>query len=219
MGIYLDYLIKNVNPSRTAKSGGMSPRPYQAGPRRRAATAATRERIVAAARELLADPQVVAFSIDAVAERANVARMTVYYQFKSKAKLLEAIFDDFAARANMRELRNAFVDSDPARGLSTLVGVFCHLWKTQRQIVRRLNAFAALDPEVHRALRERAGWRREGLAGIVARMRGGRHAAALVDVLYVLTSFETYDALAEHRSAREIPKLLQRTCAAIVASR
>ncbi|HVR47299.1 MAG TPA: helix-turn-helix domain-containing protein [Candidatus Binatia bacterium] len=196
----------------------MSPRPYQAGPRRKAATAATRSRIIAAARELLADPKASAFSIDAVAERANVARMTVYYQFKSKAKLLEALFDDFAARANMRELRKAFAEPDPARALDKLVDVFCRLWKTQRPIVRRLNAFAALDPEVDRALRERGGWRREGLAEIVGRTRPGRDAAALVDVLHVLASFETYDALAEaHRSPKEIPKLLQRACAALVA--
>ncbi len=197
----------------------MSPRPYQAGPRRKAATAATRSRIVEAARELLADPKSAAFSIDAVAERAGVARMTVYYQFKSKAKLLEALFDDFAARANMRELRKAFAEPDSGRALDKLVDVFCRLWKTQRPFVRRLNAFAALDPEVDRALRERGGWRREALGEIVGRFRHRDAGDALVDVLHVLSSFETYDALAEaQRSPKEIPKLLRRACAALVAS-
>jgi len=197
----------------------MSPRAYQAGPRRRAATQATRSRIVEAARELLAAPAATAFSIDAVAERANVARMTVYYQFKSKAKLLEALFDDFAARANMRELGSALADPDPACALSRLVDVFCRLWKTQGPIVRRLNALAALDPEVDRALRERGGWRREALAEIVGRFHRRGDAGALVDILHVLTSFETYDALAHARRKSEIPKLLQRACAAIVAGR
>jgi len=197
----------------------MSPRPYQAGPRRQAATAATRSRIVAAARELLADPKASAFSVDAVAERANVARMTVYYQFKSKAKLLEALFDDFAERANMRELRKVFADPDPARALSAFVDVFCHLWKTQRPIVRRLNALAALDPEVDRALRGRGSWRHEGLTELVGRLRPGKEAGALVDMLHALTSFETYESLAQgRRSSKEIPKLLQRACAAVVAS-
>lgn len=58
------------------------PRPYQAGERRLAATAATRSKIINAARELLADPRSTTFSIDAVAERADVARMTVYYQIQ-----------------------------------------------------------------------------------------------------------------------------------------
>jgi AcrR family transcriptional regulator len=186
------------------------------GARRQAAAAATRARIVAASRALLADPSVTAFSIDAVAERAGVARMTVYYQFKSKGKLLEALFDDFAGRANMRELRKAFTEPDTARALNTLVEVFCHLWKTQRPLVRRLNALAALDPEVDRALRERQSWRHEALAEIVARMhRGG--IGELVDLLHVLTSFETYDALASaHHAPKEIVRLLQQACAAVV---
>ena len=212
-------MIKKVNQPSLAKNALVSPRPYTMGKRRQAATDATRARIVAAARDLLADPSAASFSIDAVAERAGVARMTVYYQFKSKGKLLEALFDDFAARANMRELRKAFVEPDPARALATLVDVFCNLWKTQRPLVRRLNALAALDPEVERALRERQDWRREALTQILGRMRrrGGAH-DELVDLLYVLTSFETYDALATaRRTPKRVAELLVRACASLTA--
>jgi AcrR family transcriptional regulator len=194
----------------------MSPRPYQAGKRRQAATQKTRSRIIAAARELLGDPTTTAFSIDAVAERADVARMTVYYQFKSKAKLLEAIFDDFAARANMSNLRKAFTEPDPARALSVLVDAFCNLWKTHRSMTRRL---AALDPEVDRALRERQSWRHDALTEIVGRMKRRSDAAELVDILHVLTSFATYDALATQRSPKDVARLLQRVCATVIAKR
>lgn len=196
----------------------MSPRPYQAGERRRAATEATRSRIVEAARDLLADPEATAFSIDAVAQRADVARMTVYYQFKSKGKLLEALFDDFAARANMRAMQNVFRESDTQRALGLLVDVFCNLWKTQGPIVRRLNAMAVLDPEVDRALQARSSWRRDALAQLVARVRRGRKAGELVDVLYVLTSFETYGALSARHGPKEIAAVLRHAVAAMLSA-
>jgi AcrR family transcriptional regulator len=188
----------------------VSPRQYEVGARRREATEATRARIIGAARELLADPARPAFSIDAIAERADVARMTIYYQFKSKGKLLEALFDDFASRANMRDLRKAFQEPDVKRAVCILVDVFCRLWDSQSVLLRRLTAIAALDPEVDHALRERGDWRREALTTIVERLTKGRVKTDLVDVLHVLTSFETYDALiAAKRSSKQISALLQ----------
>lgn len=195
----------------------MSPRPYQAGERRLAATEATRSKIIEAARALLIDPSAASFSIDAVAERANVARMTVYYQFKSKGKLLEALFFDFGARANMREMQNVFREPDPHAALHQLVAIFCTLWKTQGTFLRRLGAMAALDPEVDRALTERGGWRREAIAGIVSRLAERRDADEVIDVLYALTSLDTYDLLAaRHGETKKVVTVLQRAAAAIV---
>lgn len=194
----------------------MSPRPYQAGERRKAATHATRSRIIEAACELLADANVSSFSIDAVAQRADVARMTVYYQFKSKAKLLEAIFDDFAARANMRELQKAFGATDVEQAVFRIVDVFCNLWRMQGALVRRLTAMAVLDPEVEGALRDRQSWRRELLGKVVGRERRGKAAAEIVDLLYVLTSFETYDMLAAGRGAKDTLPFLRRAAAMVL---
>jgi AcrR family transcriptional regulator len=195
----------------------MAPRPYQAGERRLAAREATRSKIVDAARELLADRNASAFSIDAVAQRANVARMTVYYQFKSKGNLLEALFDDFAERANMRDMRKVFQESDPVRALNVMVSVFCHLWETQGALLRRLNALAALDPEVDDALRERGSWRRDALTTIVGRLPDLSGSDELIDILHALTSFETYDMLAAHRKgSNQVVKLLHRTAAALI---
>jgi AcrR family transcriptional regulator len=194
----------------------MSPRPYQAGERRKAATQATRSRIVAAARELLEDSRVTAFSIDAVAQRADVARMTVYYQFKSKAKLLEALFDDFSARAKMRELQKAFGEANTERAVGRVIDVFCNLWKTQGALVRRLNAMAVLDPEVGEALRERQSWRRDLLEQVVGREHRGKAAAQIVELLYVLTTFETYDTLAAGHTPKEVSALLKRAASAVL---
>jgi AcrR family transcriptional regulator len=188
----------------------MSPRPYQLG-KRRVGTDETRARVVEAARAILTDSGASAFTIDAVAARADVARMTVYYQFKSKGGLLEALFDDLGSRANLRQLRTAFENPDPLAGLDTLIEIFCRLWQSERTLLRRLNALAALDSEVDQAITERGSWRREGLAEIVGRLRLGAHAAEVIDLLHVLTSFETYDALATPvRRGPEIVSLTQR---------
>src|SRR6201992_3201545 len=66
----------------------MSPRPYNLG-KRRETIDQSREQVLAAARSLLAEPGGPAFTVDAVARRADVGRGTVYYQVGSKARLLE----------------------------------------------------------------------------------------------------------------------------------
>src|ERR1700730_1180757 len=102
----------------------MSPRPYKLGQRQVAADQ-TRSRIVAAARALLADESGPAgFTVDAVARQAEVARMTVYYQFQSKRGVLEALFDDLANRGLMPHLRPVFHEPAPKLALDRLIGAF-----------------------------------------------------------------------------------------------
>ena len=68
----------------------------------RGTAAETRAQIVAAARSLLGGEESAArFSVDAVARAADVARMTVYHRFGSRAGLLEVIFDDLAERGEI----------------------------------------------------------------------------------------------------------------------
>ena len=66
--------------------------PYRPTERTEARKAATRERIVAAARELIAHGGYAEAQIAAVAERAGVATGTVYRHFPSKADLFAEVF-------------------------------------------------------------------------------------------------------------------------------
>src|SRR5438552_2566365 len=112
------------------------PRPYRLG-QRQATTAQTRARILAAAREvLMADEGFSGFSIDAVARRADVARMTVYYQFGSRVGLLEALSDDLAGRGGMGRLAEAFHQPDPRDALASYITVFGHFWAADRLATR-----------------------------------------------------------------------------------
>src|SRR6266487_5160891 len=82
----------------------MSPRPYQLG-QRQAASEQTRSCVLQAARKLLMESTSFSgFSIEAVARRANVARMTIYHQFGSKMGLLEALCDSLAVTGEMEQL-------------------------------------------------------------------------------------------------------------------
>src|SRR5579883_778756 len=178
------------------------PRPYSLR-RRQAGTDQTRARIIAAARELLVSPDGVAsFTVDAVARQADVARMTVYYQFESKRGLLEALFDDLAARGGMEGMPAVFAQADPLAWLAELIALFGRFWGSDRLLLRRVRALAALEPELERAVRTRDEWRRNACRAVLARLaeRHGRPAAAALDdaanLLAAITSFETFDTLA-----------------------
>lgn len=199
------------------------PRPYRLG-RRQAATEQTRARIIDAARELLvAGDGFSGFSIDAVARRADVARMTVYHQFGSRVGLLEALFDDLAARGGMGELPDAFRQPDPLDALAGYISVFGRFWAADRRVTRRLHGLAALDSELERALAAREERRRTGVRVILGRLseRYGRPIPARfdesVDVLSMLTGFESFDALAgPARSPEEAVPLVQRLALAVI---
>ena len=196
----------------------MSPRPYRLG-QRQVASDETRARVLAAARDQLAKET--SFSIDAVARRADVARMTVYYQFGSKRGLLEALFDLLAARGGLHQLPDAFRQSDPNVALDRLIEIFARFWSSDRVVMRRLRAMAALDPELDQVLRERAEGLRNGLRVIVSRLPKGRAPVAdTVDLLFALTSFENFDLLAgSDRTPDAVAPLVKRAAAAIVGTK
>src|SRR5579871_6095912 len=103
-------------------------RPYKAE-RRQAATEQTRARILDAARALLATGgSFSGFTIDAIARHADVARMTVYYQFGSKVGLLEALCDDLAERGGMEQMGRAFHQEEPLDALAEYIRVFSGFW-------------------------------------------------------------------------------------------
>lgn len=181
----------------------MTPRPYRMISRQESADR-TRGRVLRAARALLTGRGGSGrFSLDAVALRAGVTRMTVYDQFGSRRGLLEAVFDSFAEGGRLPELLPAaFRRPDPLEALDRLVAAFAGFWSSGRRAIRRVHALAVLDPELGRAVEARNARRREAIAVLVERVsrRYGkpvpRERAEVEKLLHVLTSFETFDALA-----------------------
>jgi AcrR family transcriptional regulator len=179
----------------------MSPRPYNLG-QRQGQIDQGRRQILDAARALLREAtSYAAFSVDAVAKRADVARATVYYQFGSKTGLLEALCDDLADAGQMSELGEVFANPDPEVALSAFVVCFGRFWDADRVVMRRLRALAALDPDVATVIAARDQRRRQALSVLVERLATSPGRAPVADpeqtirILHVLTSFETFDAL------------------------
>jgi AcrR family transcriptional regulator len=193
----------------------LSPRSYNLG-QRKTAIDETRQRILTAARDLLtAPPGFTVFTVEAVARRAGVARMTIYYQFRSKHGLLEAVYDDIAARGGLAELLpRAFHRSDPVDALRDFIRAFVQFWASDTLLIRRLRSLAALDPDFEPAV-QRDDWRRAGLTAILGRLsetHGRPQPVAFderVDVLCALTGFEFFDAVATNRSADEVAQLVE----------
>jgi len=180
----------------------MSPRPYDLG-RRRDLIDETRRRVIDAARALLAESTTYTdFTVDAVARRADVARATVYYQFGSKTGVLEALCDSLAEAGQMSELASIFTEPDPRQALRAFIAAFAHFWASDRLVMRRLRALAALDPDVAIVIEARDERNRTGLQILVDRIAKQSNAtspldgATVVQVLHTLTSFETFDSLA-----------------------
>ncbi|HEU5098788.1 MAG TPA: helix-turn-helix domain-containing protein [Roseiflexaceae bacterium] len=195
----------------------MSPRRYRLG-ERESTIQQTRDRIIGAARALLTTSDgFTSFSIEAVARQANVARMTVYYQFGSKVGLLEAICDTMAVNGGITQLGDVFRLTDPHELLARYVQMFSQFWDSDRLLSRRLRGLAALDPEFELVIRARDERRRRGAEVLVQRLaeRTGRPAPnekdQNVDLLFTLTSFDTFDTLAgSARACADVAPLVQR---------
>jgi AcrR family transcriptional regulator len=190
----------------------VSPRQYRSE-NRQAATSETRHRVIEAARSLLKAEGPVSFTIDAIADQAGVARMTVYNQFKSKRGLVEAISDDLAMRGGINRLPEAFMAADALAGLSILAEVFVRLWESELLVVRRLRALSTLDPEL--GPEDRNQRRRHAIVVLLNKLAAQRGAPrpedleTSADLILVLTSFDAFETLsAGGRDANTVVRIV-----------
>lgn len=188
---------------------GMSPRAYSME-KRQTATAETRGRILEAARQILAQELDTELSMDAIARRADVSRLTIYYHFSSRPGLLEGLYDYLRMRGNMQRVEEVFHEPGPSVALGKLIHTLVEFWSSDPGVIRRLRAMAALDPEIAKGMRARDARRQRAIGEILRRMaaarkktRGPEQQTLAADVLFALISFETYDALARAGHRRE----------------
>ena len=170
----------------------MSPREYRLG-QRGPEVERTRDRILAAARRLVTEhgPET---SVGKVAELAGVSRITVYNQFGSKARLLEALSAHQGSGLPALPVDGAV---DPAVELRRRIEQACSAW--------------AIDPVLYRQLLSRAKDAEQsdadhGLAERLAqddRLRPGCSIREAEDVIGILTSFPVFDRL--HKGGRRSP--------------
>lgn len=193
----------------------MTPRAYRSATREDAAEK-NRLRILVAAGKLLRAKGASGFSLDAVAKKAHVTRLTVYNQFGSRRQLLEAVFDDHATRGGLARLPQAVSAPDPCEGLRQVVEIFCDFWSLDHQAMSGLQGMGGADAEFAAAILARNERRRRIFGVLLTRLaeRGDIATKAmpeLRDLLFAITSLAFFAELARsggaERAAAQVKSL------------
>ena len=139
--------------------------------RRAAGVERTRGAIVAAGRACLIGDGYHRLSLETVAGRADVTRVTIYRQFGSRLGLLEAIAEDLAARSEIvPAMRRVAAIGDAVGAFRALVRELCRFWASDPDLLRRLVSLDAVDPDARDLIRRREEWTYQQIAAVVARL-------------------------------------------------
>ena len=183
----------------------MATRKYEQ--RRRAESAAdTRQRILDAVYDQLRASPTAPLSLDHVARVAGVARSTLYVIFGSRGGLFDAFAKDLAARSGLAQLTEAVAHPDAREHLRQGLRAGAAMFEADLDVWRALDAMARLDPEsVGSAFEVIESGRTGGMAYLAGRLAEQDILVPDVtvdeaaDVLWVLTSFESFDLLRRGR--------------------
>jgi AcrR family transcriptional regulator len=178
----------------------MDKRPYRQT-RRADASEATRARILDAARASLERGPVGALKVDEVAREAGVARSTVYLLFGSRAGLFDALGRYLRDEAGFDALIAASRLPDAMDNLRQSQRAAVAMYARLPDLARAMFTLAAIDPDGVAAVAAIEDGRRPGmarLAGALAEqgyLRDGVSIDEAVDILTVITSFQSFDEL------------------------
>jgi AcrR family transcriptional regulator len=185
--------------------------------RRAEAAEQTRRRIVDAVIERLRKAPAEPVSIDRIAEIADVARSTVYAIFGSRAGLFDAVAADVLEREGYERLLEAKHEPDAREHMRVGFRTATEMLAADRDIVRALFSMAQLDERaVGDAVRKREERRAAGMTRLARRLgeqdllRPDVSVEDAEEILWVLTSFESFDLLYTGRglSARTVAAML-----------
>jgi AcrR family transcriptional regulator len=177
---------------------------------RAAAADETRRRILDAMRDRLRAAPSEALSIERVAQEAGVARSTVYLVFGSKAGLFEALGQDLLERTGFQRIVDAVALPDARDAVRESLRAASAVYAAERDVSRTIYSMWSLEPEaVRRAFEVVERGRAEGQRRMAGRLaeEGYLHPDVTVeeatDILWVITSFETFDQLYTGRGLSE----------------
>jgi AcrR family transcriptional regulator len=162
----------------------------------------TRQRILDAVEKRLRAAPAEAVKVDQVAAMAGVARSTVYAIFGSRAGLFDAVGEDLAARAGSARLVEASHHSDGREALRGGLAAASAMLAADRDLWRAMRSIAQLDPDAVGGTVTR--WEEErgrAMTRIAQQLHDQGHLRPGVgveeasDILWVITSFESFDLL------------------------
>lgn len=181
-------------------------RPYRLG-RREELARQTRDRILGAAAELLADTGYRDVTMQRVALAADVSRVTVYDHFRDKAGLLEALAWWTFARLDIDRVRRARLQPDVLAALRDFVRENARFFDAAGQQGRAILKTASTDPDAAAVLETTYfNARRGSISELVERLSDAGQLSPMwppdraVDALMVITSLEAFETLTDHGS-------------------
>ena len=164
----------------------------------------TKNRIVAAARALMARNGWAATTIDAIATEAGVAPQTIYAAFGNKRALLEGMRGVMLRESNIPELMaQAAGESEASRRLELWAQLIRQQMETSFDVISIHRQAAASDPEVAADYRKVLNNRARAFAEFIHDFRDdlapGLNESAATDLLWCFSNEEIYRELVEER--------------------
>ena len=161
---------------------------------------ATRDLIVSAAQELFLEQGYTGTTIEAIAEKAEVAGSTVYAVFGSKRAILRAIREAWHGQSHIRD---TVFDMPPEAGADERLERFTQAtrrqWEGGTAVISIYNGAAAADPEAAAELAQALQGRHRGMQafaeGMVPYLRPGLEVPRATAVIQALCLPEVYDDL------------------------
>ena len=162
----------------------------------------TRRRILDAVARRLREAPTEPVSLDQVAKLARVARSTIYLIFGSRAGLFDAFTEDLVDRTGLARLTEAVANPDTRQHLREGIAAGYRMFAQDLVVYRVLFSMNHIDPASLGGAVERMEHRRAGGMAYLARrlaeaslLRDDVTIQQATDLLWMLCSFETFDAL------------------------
>jgi len=106
----------------------------------------TRDRVLEAGEELIMSGEFAQATVADLAEKAGVARATIFSRFGSKLGVLEELAVRCSGGPTMRAIYEAVAIADPVVATRAIVLAACDHWELQGHILLTLKAVAELEP-------------------------------------------------------------------------
>ena len=162
----------------------------------------TRRRILDAVCQRLCEAPAETVSIDQVARMARVSRSTVYQVFGSRAGLFGALGADLLERGGFDRILQAVSHPDAREALRGGIRGVTGVYAAHRDVLRALNSMAQLDADAVGGAVQKMDEGRAGGMAVRARrlfeqgiLRAGVTVDTATDLLFLLTSFDSFDLL------------------------
>lgn len=168
--------------------------------------AETRLRVIEATRNLLTRAPLENVSLPAIAAEADVARSTVYAIFGSREGLMIALAEDLLERGGFARIGQALRGPDVVRAFEMSMDVAMELYSQEHAVSQALLSLSAVDRDASSAAARLNFGRREGMRKLAQRMhdqgvlRDDVAVDEAADVLWIITSFETFEQLYRGRN-------------------